>query len=534
MHQQHQMQQFDGQYQGQGEVVYFQGHYLQDQQHLQHQQLQHQQMHQMHQLQQMQMQQQQQLWYQHQEQQQYNHHTQHRVIFPASPHGAHGMNNFPLQQSQQQYFVQGGGTADSNGHEGGSGEGGDSSAAAGFGGVCAARGGEQPRLQPEQASPDAGYWQPPAGRGEQLAEPGPRLAFPPSGRPDHPPEPEAGGGRGRGRDQRKDHRREPGREPRSAPGRGGVRAALPAALPAMPHSCNGAQVRAAGVTASLMAASPAGLACAASESPSATLASLGIGAALPPAAPDVGAASGAALCDAGSLAIASLVVGERSARPDPPAVDVAAIAAASADAVGKGDESADLLGAGAAEGDGGGFEAAVLGSVQPAAGVIFGCTNSTYEECFELAMVGLPRKYMPLVESIVADHTLVFLFNFSDRMLHGVYVATSNGQENISLTAWKGSAPTPKVGQRKEADGDKDDDVGEEMGSPFPAQCSFDIVEEFAPVPESEFKHVLEYTERQRFKFKLSRWQCRDLVEAMTKHDGKLRARRLLGQLKLT
>lgn len=30
-------------------------------------------------------------------------------------------------------------------------------------------------------------------------------------------------------------------------------------------------------------------------------------------------------------------------------------------------------------------------------------------------MVGLPRKYLPLVESIVGGFTLVFLFNFSDR-----------------------------------------------------------------------------------------------------------------------
>lgn len=34
--------------------------------------------------------------------------------------------------------------------------------------------------------------------------------------------------------------------------------------------------------------------------------------------------------------------------------------------------------------------------------------------------------------------------------LHGVYRATSNGRENISLTAWKGSAPTPS-GASKEA-----------------------------------------------------------------------------------
>ena len=68
-----------------------------------------------------------------------------------------------------------------------------------------------------------------------------------------------------------------------------------------------------------------------------------------------------------------------------------------------------------------------------AAGVIFGCTNSTYEECFRLSMVGLPRKYLPLVESIVAEHTLIFLFNFSDRQLHGVYIATSAGQARHAM-----------------------------------------------------------------------------------------------------
>ncbi|KAL3915590.1 MAG: hypothetical protein SGPRY_007163 [Prymnesium sp.] len=67
-------------------------------------------------------------------------------------------------------------------------------------------------------------------------------------------------------------------------------------------------------------------------------------------------------------------------------------------------------------------------------------------------------------------------------------------------------------------------------GSPTVArcsQCTFEVVEEFAPVPESEFRHILEYTERQRFKFKLSHWQCRDLLETMCRHDAKLRAKRI-------
>ena len=55
-----------------------------------------------------------------------------------------------------------------------------------------------------------------------------------------------------------------------------------------------------------------------------------------------------------------------------------------------------------------------------------------------------------------------------------------------------------------------------------------------SPVPESEFRHILEYTERQRFKFKLSRWQCRDLVETMCNHDAKRRSQRLLAEVRLS
>ena len=162
----------------------------------------------------------------------------------------------------------------------------------------------------------------------------------------------------------------------------------------------------------------------------------------------------------------------------------------------------------------------------------------------------------------------------------------------------------------------------------LPLRCSFDILEEFMPLPEPEFRHVLErrsmlngmpqhtlgrayassvpapsqrdpggsrgaqllsrvlerlafkvpdataswpsrYTERQRFKFKLSywqawhealgarrlqpyvlevatlssaalsasrayHWQCRDLIETLCRHDAKLRARRICDQFAIS
>ncbi|EOD22261.1 hypothetical protein EMIHUDRAFT_354732 [Emiliania huxleyi CCMP1516] len=136
--------------------------------------------------------------------------------------------------------------------------------------------------------------------------------------------------------------------------------------------------------------------------------------------------------------------------------------------------------------------------VEPAAGVIFSCTDATFEQCYEMSVVGLPRKYLPLVGSIAAGRTLLFLFNFSTRAIHGVYLATSEGTENLHPGAFTAGSAR---------------DVGE------------------MPDEEAEIKHVLEYTERQRFRFKLSRYQCRDLLHAMARNEARLRADRLLASL---
>lgn len=161
-------------------------------------------------------------------------------------------------------------------------------------------------------------------------------------------------------------------------------------------------------------------------------------------------------------------------------------------------------------------------SDETAAGVIFGCTNATYDECFSLALVGMPDKYLPLVNTIRRKKTLLFLFNYSTRQLHGLYVATTDGGDNLFPTAFRGLAPIPPFERRRSpvpTAGTHPDAPAPDGASPFPAQCGFAIVEELPPVPESDIERVLEYTERHRFKFKLSEFQCRDLVEVMVRRD---------------
>eukprot|EP00966_Prymnesium_polylepis_P107030 2478595-Prymnesium_polylepis.1 len=51
---------------------------------------------------------------------------------------------------------------------------------------------------------------------------------------------------------------------------------------------------------------------------------------------------------------------------------------------------------------------------------------------------------------------------------------------------------------------------------PFPIQISFAVKNEGAhPVQEAVCRHILEYTHRGRFRFKLSVRQCEDLVHIM-------------------
>ncbi|KAL6574547.1 hypothetical protein OROMI_011832 [Orobanche minor] len=68
-------------------------------------------------------------------------------------------------------------------------------------------------------------------------------------------------------------------------------------------------------------------------------------------------------------------------------------------------------------------------------GVIFGCTNSTMEECLTSQLFGLPAKHFLYVKNIEPGLPL-FLFNYSERKLYGIYEAASSGKMNIDSYAW--------------------------------------------------------------------------------------------------
>ncbi|KAL0321804.1 UNVERIFIED_CONTAM: B2 protein [Sesamum calycinum] len=81
--------------------------------------------------------------------------------------------------------------------------------------------------------------------------------------------------------------------------------------------------------------------------------------------------------------------------------------------------------------------------------VIFGCKHHTIKECLLKQMFGLPASHYSYVKNVTPGLAL-FLFNYSDRKLHGIFEAASPGQMNINPYAWitsEGAEITPYAAQ---------------------------------------------------------------------------------------
>ncbi|GER55762.1 kelch repeat-containing family protein [Striga asiatica] len=129
-------------------------------------------------------------------------------------------------------------------------------------------------------------------------------------------------------------------------------------------------------------------------------------------------------------------------------------------------------------------------------GVIFGCTNNTMEECLTSQLFGLPAKHFKYVQNIEPGLPL-FLFNYSDRKLHGIYEAVSSGQLNINQYAWTAGGP------------DK---------TKFPAQVQVRVRTKCEALPEHQFKPIIanNYYNQVHFRFELDHAQTTKLLSKMS------------------
>lgn len=128
-------------------------------------------------------------------------------------------------------------------------------------------------------------------------------------------------------------------------------------------------------------------------------------------------------------------------------------------------------------------------------GVIFGCKNSTMIECLSKQLFGLPGPHFLYVKNISPGLPL-FLFNYTERTLHGIYEAASRGQMNIDPYGWT-------------TDGS--------VRTQFPAQVQIRVRLQCQPLLESQFKPIIvdNYYSASKFWFELDHAQTNKLMSML-------------------
>ncbi|CAL0324667.1 unnamed protein product [Lupinus luteus] len=128
-------------------------------------------------------------------------------------------------------------------------------------------------------------------------------------------------------------------------------------------------------------------------------------------------------------------------------------------------------------------------------GVIFGCKNSTIQECLSKQLFGLPAQHFWYVKDI--DRGLpLFLFNYSDRKLHGIFEAAGKGQMYIDPYAW--TTDCTEI-------------------TKYPAQVQMRVRLQCQTLPEDKFAQVIidNYFSRNHFWFELDHKQTSKLISLL-------------------
>ncbi|KAI3781532.1 hypothetical protein L2E82_11549 [Cichorium intybus] len=129
-------------------------------------------------------------------------------------------------------------------------------------------------------------------------------------------------------------------------------------------------------------------------------------------------------------------------------------------------------------------------------GVIFGTKKTTINECLSKQLFGLPNQHFVYVKKIDPGLPL-FLFNYTDRTLFGIFEAASSGQMNIDPYAWN-------------TDGSQ--------RTPYPAQVQIRVKLQCKPLTENQFKPIISdnYYAQNLFWFELDHAQTNRLLSLLS------------------
>ncbi|KAF6136842.1 hypothetical protein GIB67_043231 [Kingdonia uniflora] len=123
-------------------------------------------------------------------------------------------------------------------------------------------------------------------------------------------------------------------------------------------------------------------------------------------------------------------------------------------------------------------------------GAIFMSNRSTKKECLKRKLFGLPYAQANFVKSVKAG-MILFLYEFEEKKLHGVFRASSDGAMNIVPHAYQSSSKQ------------------------FPAQVRFEKLWNCYPLSEYDFRDAIKenYYSESKFRFDLSADQVYELLQ---------------------
>ncbi|KAL3150536.1 hypothetical protein ABBQ32_000352 [Trebouxia sp. C0010 RCD-2024] len=139
-------------------------------------------------------------------------------------------------------------------------------------------------------------------------------------------------------------------------------------------------------------------------------------------------------------------------------------------------------------------------------GVIFGCSHETYDECVNGLIFGLPRPHICYVQYIVPGMP-VFLYNYSDRTMHGIFKAVSEGSLEINPRGW-----TTFPNQRTQ----------------YPAQVRVEVYNQCPALSEREFRPILkdcysqDTSQSSRLQFELKKSEAQNLCRAFNNASARV------------
>eukprot|EP00249_Psilotum_nudum_P024726 c29277_g2_i1 orf=654-3620(+) len=130
------------------------------------------------------------------------------------------------------------------------------------------------------------------------------------------------------------------------------------------------------------------------------------------------------------------------------------------------------------------------------AGFIFVCNNLTVPD-LDRQLFGLPAHHEESVRAIRKGMPL-FLYNYSTRLLHGVFEAVSDGGYNLDPRAWENTDISK---------------IGRAPVSRYPAQVKVCVRAMRPPLDEETFRPILDHQEGHKFRLELTGMQVQQLLQ---------------------